>query len=536
MSPYYFSGITFLSLLLLVACSGSSSDGSSGFKTGGVKASSYLFYQGSLMALDPESPLSPIVVEAGEEIINSSVQIVEMADYDALTQTSRNEYSHALIYARLDGRLYRVNALKGGSLTPVQVSSEDAANQICIPLSRRYAITDFNNPDNSQYLYALPGVDGTCDTADDLLKMVRLGMSSNDDPMTAKKALRPLMDLNSGAISGWLVNDAGALKTCDANFRNCGSTIVNVATDAKFWLDSRRHEWLLLEIDDQFFIYDTLTQTLSPPRFTVTVDSTLSSLPMADGNMVYLAYNNTIYQFPADGSADASVLLVETAAITALKVSTNKVIYKHGSSIKSVEKTGGAAMTLVTADDNLFIHVDGELIYYSDFLLLRQPGPTPERTTLVNHFNKAGIVTVDGNALFERNNAKWIFQPGGLRPIWLADEFDRFYGESSTMILASGGAHISGYSFPGATLQAFNTSTAEAGAILGVLPDDDGITFLYCKQGSDGMLCHTLHHMATVAAPSVMLFEGDVYFLKTEESDSFLRLTNTPGKVEGVVF
>ncbi|MCF6323399.1 MAG: hypothetical protein L3J89_03595 [Gammaproteobacteria bacterium] len=537
MSLYYFSGITFLSLLLLVACGGSSGDGSSDIKIGGVKASSYLFYQGSLKAVDSESPLSPIVVEAGEDIINGSIRVVEMADYNAVTQTSRNEHSHALIYAKRDGRLYKVNALKDRSLTPVQISSEDVANQICIPLSQRYAITDFNNPDNSQYLYALPGVDATCDTADDLLKMVRLGMSSNDDPMTAKKALRPLMDLNSGAINGWLVNDAGALKTCDANFRNCGSTIADVATDAKFWLDSRRHEWLLLGMDDQFFIYDTLTQTLSPPRFTVAAGSALSGLPMADENMVYFAYNNTIYQFPADGSADASVLLAETVAITLIDVATNKLLYRQGDSIKAIEKTGGTAMTLVAGDNNLFVHTEDDLVYYSYFLLLWQPDPgSGNGSVLINQFNKAGIVTVGGDVLFERDNAQWVFQPGGLRPVWLADEFNHFYGEPSTMILASSGSHASGYSLPGATLQAFNTSTAEAGAMLGVLPDDDGITFLFCKQGTDGMLCSTSHQMTTEEPSSVTLYEGDVYFLKTDESDSFLRVTNTPEKTESVVF
>ncbi|MBL1259381.1 MAG: hypothetical protein COB33_002480 [Thiotrichaceae bacterium] len=104
------------------------------------------------------------------------------------------------------------------------------------------------------------------------------------------------------------------------------------------------------------------------------------------------------------------------------------------------------------------------------------------------------------------------------------------------MVLASGGAHASGYSFPGATLQAFNALTAEAGATLGVLPASDGITYLFCKQGTDGMLCHTSHHTATETAPSVTLYEGDVYFLKTEKSDSLLRVTNSPGKADGVVF
>ena len=265
MPKYYFAGLGLLATLLLAACGGSSDDNRDGFNLGNTEA--YLFYQGSLNAVDSGNPASPIVVEAGEDIINGSIETVVTAGYDPITKTSRNEQSYALIYAKRDGRLYKVNALKERSLIPEQLSSESNANQMCTPLSKQAVISDYNNPGNSQYLYALPGVDAVCGTTDDLLRMVRLGMSANDAPIKAKKALRPLTDLNNGAISGWLVNDAGALKTCDANFRNCGATIANIATDAIFWLDSRRHESLLLEIDQQFFIYNIPTQTLSAPAF-----------------------------------------------------------------------------------------------------------------------------------------------------------------------------------------------------------------------------------------------------------------------------
>jgi len=486
LSKYYFSGMIFLVTLLLAACGGSSGDNRDGVFLG-VNTDAYLFYRGSLNAVDSDNPASPIVVEAGEDIINGSIETVVTAGYDPITKTSRNEQSYALIYVKSDGRLYKVNALKERSLIPGQLSSESNADQMCTPLSKPAVISDYNNPDNSQYLYSLPGVDATCGTTDDLLRMVRLGMSTNDVPIEAKKALRPLIDLNNGAISGWLVNDAGALKTCDANFRNCGATIANIATDAIFWLDSRRHESLLLEIDQQFFIYNIPTQTLSAPRFTRPGGTPFNMAAIADGNMVYLAHYDTIYQFPADGSASTAVLLVDANPIYGLKVTTNKVIYSSGGSLKTIEKTGGTAVTLVSGSDNLFYATYGDLIYYNFSMLSRQSPPSVGLgSTLIHHFHNAGVVTVDGNIIFERDNAQWVFQSGGYRSIGIGRQFDLINVDAVSMMLASGGSHMSGNSFPGATLQAFNAKTAQEGAALGVLPNEGGITFFFCKQGGGG--------------------------------------------------
>jgi len=536
LSKYYFFGMTFLVTLLLAACGGSSGGNRDGVHLG-ANSASYLFYLGSLNAVDSDNPASPIVVEAGEDIINGSIETAVTADYDSLTKTSGNEHSYALIYAKSDGRLYRVNALKERSLIPEWLSSESNANQMCTPLSKQAVISDYNNPDNSQYLYALPGVDAVCDTNDDLLRMVRLGMGANDEPIEAKKALRPLTDTNNGAISGWLVNDAGALKTCDASFRNCGATIANVATDAIFWLDSRRHESLLLEIDQQFFIYNIPTQTLSAPRFTRSSSTQAIGLAVADGSMVYLADEDTLYQFPADGSDDAVVLWVDPGGVGNLKVTTNKVIYKSGDSLKAVDKAGGSAITLVSGSDNLFYSTSGDLVYYSFASLLYQPlsGANLD-STLVQHFNKAGIVTAGGDILFERGNAQWVFQVAGPRPIWVGGESDLMNVDTTMMVLASGGSSGAGHSLPGATLQSFNTSTGQAGAILGQLPDDNEITYLFCKQGGEAMLCHTSHHIRLATESVATVFEGDVYFVNKAEAGSLLRITHTAEKPESALY
>ncbi|TPW16890.1 MAG: hypothetical protein FD130_871 [Halothiobacillaceae bacterium] len=179
--------------------------------------------------MDPAAPAAPITVEAGSDIVtgafgvSKAIKAFQSGSYNSATKTVTGLHTHAVIYAKTDGKLYRVSGLKSGSLTPVQLSSENGADQLCVGATHGAdTFTDFASPDNSQYLYALPGSDDTCETGDDIWKMVRLGMSASDAPVVAKRPVSVQGDFNTGAIAGWLVHDAGALKKCDANFAACG--------------------------------------------------------------------------------------------------------------------------------------------------------------------------------------------------------------------------------------------------------------------------------------------------------------------------
>jgi len=222
----------------------------------------YLFYSPGLNAVDPANPTASIEVEPVANIVTNSLgetyatlQTILTGTYDTTTRTLTDMHTHAVIYAHTNGNIYKVSTLKSGSLTPVQVSSESMADQLCTEGSPGDPVEeDFSNVNNSQFRYVLPGIDGVCNTNDDVWKMVRLGMSSTDTPVLAKPTIQGLTDFTTGAISGWLLHEpvAGELQRCDASFANC-STITTVTSSVAWHSQSANSS--LLEIDNQLFVY-----------------------------------------------------------------------------------------------------------------------------------------------------------------------------------------------------------------------------------------------------------------------------------------
>ena len=159
--------------------------------------------------------------------------IFPFGTYDAVGKKITDTYNHTVVYSnKTDGKLYKVSAVKGSvAPTPVQLSNEVlCAGTLCSDgLDDGDAGMDLANANNSQYLYQLKGVDGLCGTVDDVYKMVRLGMTASDTPITAKK---PVMEINdwstTGVLTHWLVHDGGNLQCCDASFANC--SVITTAT------------------------------------------------------------------------------------------------------------------------------------------------------------------------------------------------------------------------------------------------------------------------------------------------------------------
>jgi len=402
----------------------SSDEGSDESSNGGSGSSqaSYLFYSGLLgtgsslpgilYAVDTSDPSTPIAIEADSAAIMGSIRTILSATYDATTQIVTDFHPYALIYAKTDGYFYQVNAHKNASLTPTQLSNESAANLLCLTadgqilLDGDTVVSDLANAENSQYVYSLPGIDNNCGTSDDQWKMIRLGMSASDEPIPAKPPLQVLTDFTTGAISGWLVNDLGTLKQCDANFSSCVSSSVSVASNVGVLMElDIINERYLLEIDDQLVVYDVETATASPPLFTVSASTSLGATA-TDGTTVYFVNENNIYQMPADGSAMAVVLLAESENIFRLDLTTNKVIYQTAQAIKQVDKAGGMSIELAAAtdDDNIPFFVSGDFIYYS----INNIAPLVAGAAISSSIIKAGIITENGSIQSEFMDANWV--------------------------------------------------------------------------------------------------------------------------------
>ncbi len=545
-NSYLFAAV-FLAATLLVACGGGGGGGDGTPTIGpgggsGASGSGYLFYSGLLgvgnsnpgvlYAVDPASPTSLVAVETGENIIMGTIRIIRSGNYNGATQTLTDSHSHALIYAKSDGRFYRISALKSGSLTPVQVSSESKANQLCtnaggrILLDGETVISDLANPDNSQYVYSLPGMDNNCGTGDDEWKMIRLGMGVGDAPVSAKLPLQALADHATGAISGWIVNDAGGLKHCDANFSNCGVSVTSIVSDANVLLEidilGQRY---LMEIDDQLFVYDANAKTLSAPVLSISSGASVGS-PVTDGTMVYFGYENSIYQIPVDGSSMAIEFVAEAERIAVMELTASKVIYQVGAEIKSVDKTGGSANSLVSAvsDNNVYFFITGSRIYYSVFNNKSSVIP------MENDIIKAGIVDENGDNRSEFLDAGWVGTMFSAS-IDLNDPINRF-DDPVGLILAEG----DGTGFSGARLKLFDAASGMEGVTLGILPTSDDLPAFFCGGYEGNVLCSALVNITPAPALPALPFQSDVFFINSATAGSLARVTNTRDKNEAPLF
>jgi hypothetical protein len=83
-----------------------------------------------------------------------------------------------------------------------------------------YFAADLQNPVNSAYFYRLPGLDGSCDTADDVVHMVRTGMSSTDAPITVSAMPVATVHSATGSITGFVIKSGAQLVMVDNTFAN----------------------------------------------------------------------------------------------------------------------------------------------------------------------------------------------------------------------------------------------------------------------------------------------------------------------------
>ncbi len=474
---------------------------------------SYLFYLGSnsgsstITAVDPAAPASPITVEAGTTLSSWSIPTFWAGSYDAATKTFNDFHNYAIAYAKTDGKIYKASALKSsGAPTPTQLSSEMAADKIC---SYERGSQDFANPDNSQMIYSTPGPNATCGNSDDVYKMVRLGMGATDTPVAAKKPVSALLDLTTAALSGWLVNDAGALKRCDVNFANCGASLKPITSYVNEELSYG--DLILLNIDNKLFVYDGNTNTLSAAIYTLGGINSYVNTVVKDASKFYFSTGNapkSIYTAPADGSAAATPLITDADDIVNLKTSSGKLLYSTATGIKAVAKTGGAASMLVNGGAFVFnTNVSsGNRIYY-------------QKT--VSGVPTAGVIDDDGSNKSETANAQWQGVDFGTS-LNFSDVLPPI--QIQTIIRAEGyDALGAGKGFAGGTLRAFAAASKTEVGVLGTVPTD--ITDIGCGAYGANMLCDGSNSTQT-----------DVFFMNAETPGSLVRVTNTPTQSENAYF
>ncbi|HZX48586.1 MAG TPA: hypothetical protein VFF47_05150, partial [Nitrospirota bacterium] len=440
-----------------------------------------------LYAVDPDNPgAQPYTIEASG-IEEHSVSNVFYGNVDFINQVVSGAHgNHAVMYAK-QGKIYRVDGLKGGSLVPYQISNEAGITSVCDTRIGQ----DFSDLNSSQYLYSQPGPDGNCWTDDDLWRMVRLGMSAVDTPIPAKEPVDIGWNQSNGSIIGWLVKDGGSLKRCDKNFASC-TTVINFTNSAE------EIGWsplglIPLAIDNKLYVYNFSNGTLSGALYTFS--DPYPGWGEYDLSAFYIKDNEKILRL--DWGNYSITQLVDEGAfndIYDLRVTRNRIIYSVGNqSLKSIPKTGGSPIILAQ------VVTPGTYIDISDI--------SYNGHVYYEIIGVAGHIKDDGTGKDEVQNAQWI---GGVYPTDFS--FDNMEGRDKVIR-----AECSLYSGCGnGTIRAFDASTYSNPLIMGTLPGDISSVWF----GGYGS------HLLVEGWPSAGSI-SDVLYLNTGTANSLRRITNT---------
>lgn len=264
----------FLCTTFLASCSGGGSGGGASINidpcldkgpalvANNESGSLNFFSSCGLWALDPEQPKAPAqIIPAYADnntrvavIIPGSLKKIVNGTWDTSGQKVSDKHLHSIIYAKGTGPIRgmdqffpgekpstgdrypsgifeKISALKSDSQAPVQVSSEDKANQMCGVIA---VFEDYADINNSLYVYSMPGPDGDCNIPDDNVeKMIQPWMDKNTPPITLPPGrdmffITDLVDKNTGAITGWFAIKNNRQQRSLPNYRAQTNTEKNV--------------------------------------------------------------------------------------------------------------------------------------------------------------------------------------------------------------------------------------------------------------------------------------------------------------------
>lgn len=455
-------------------------------------------------AVDPASPTTAALAQLGSY---AGARLFITGVVQAGSPTVTNQAGYSEIYKGGDGHIYRVDLAITGSPAARQVSSEGNATSddlcslngasVSLGTDVNYLVeqyfNDFANPENSVYFYRLPGADGSCNTNDDVVYMVKLGMSASSAPVLARMPAAVAHDPNTGAIIGFVVNEGAALTFYDSNFQNRvvletpAAPIGVVYPLGTTYVTSTGR---LFVVDGSIVYVNYGTQSVSPTLFTIPNWSPSKRFPTAqnpttlyfsvdtsDRTQTPVVLTSALYAVPRDGSGVPIELSTESGIIQAIAapVGGSTTVYsvvppKGNYTVRTVTSTSGQSpgvATAVTTTGNAgsFIATADSIYYTFDNV------SAPDSMTRIYANTSTGIVTMDGTVIeAPLANSKFIAQQSdvngsGWLNVVLAVNLTPVTLVSNTDDLTYTEDGISG-----ATLEVVNTATNSVTLTLGTLP------------------------------------------------------------------
>ncbi len=482
---------------------------------------------------------------------------------DFLTGQDLQQPAGVEIYKTSDGHIRAIDLAAFGEPHSQQISNETAAtvDSTCSLSGTQvtgansdyagvYFAADLQNPTNSAYFYRLPGLDGSCDTADDVVHMVRTGMSPTDAPITVSAMPIATVHSATGSITGFVIKSGAQLVMVDNTFANpvvlgTFANAIGVAIALPVGTTQGYPTAQLFLVDGNIVRVSYASSSTSAPLFTIpgwTPTSNGASFA-ASPTALYLAVNTpaaggtpesaSIYMIPADGSAVASLIDTEAAHIDSLNfpVSGTDLIWGETAptyTIRAMAQSGGAPFTLATSSVNGgTFNATATAIYYTTWASVTDS----TAKTVTRTDTSSAIVGMSGSVI-QAPLANSTFASGGEQQPW-PDDTVTTATPFETMIQVQNLTPVTvtdpvnGYAYTvdgvsGGTVVAIDTSTNQQGATIGVLPH----SYAAYLTGTFRDAGHTGFIEATNAASTNDPATRDLYLLNTRQQNTLVRVTN----------
>jgi hypothetical protein len=497
----------------LSGCGGHSSDG---FNPGSGMSPlvSYVGTTGVFAAwVDPTSgnyAVAPTGSYAGKkQILHGTVDFTTGAN---LSQPAGIE-----VYKGSDGHIYALDLASTGAPAAQQLSSELAGtiDDTCTLSGTAVAganydyvgvlvSVDLQTTTNSSYFYRLPGPDGVCNTPDDIIHMVKTGMSATSAPIVASGM--PVATVHSalGAITGFVTKSGADLMLVDSNFANpillgTFAAPIDVAVALPVGTTQGYPTGQLFVVDGNIVYVDYVAHTVSAALYTIPnwLPTDAEALFAASPTTLYFSINTaaagstpastSIFAMPTDGSAMPAAVDTEPGRVATLVypvLGSNLIwgVVNTTYTIRTLADGETVATTLVTSTANAGTFIaTASTVYYETWMAATTTVPQ----TVTRTGTQSGIVGMDGTVV-QAPLANSTFVNGGEQLPWPADTtttqtaYETVFQVSGlspvTVTDTSTGTQYIEDGVSGGSLIAIDTASNEVVATIGTLPTSTATT------------------------------------------------------------
>ena len=356
------------------------------------------------------------------------------------------------VYKGNDGHIYVLDLTSPFPPDSQQLSSETAAtvDDTCSLAGTQvsganydyvgvYFAADLQTPTNSSYFYRLPGADGVCNTADDVVHMVKTGMSATDAPVAVSAMPVATVRTAAGGIAGFVVKSGAQLLRVDANFANpvvmaTFGAPIGVAVALPVGTLQGYPTAQLYVVDGSIYAVNYATASTSPALYTIahwTTTNAGASFVASPTTLYFDIYtaasgstpaSTAILAMPADGSAAPTVIATEAGRVETLAfpvAGTGLVwgVANPNYTIRTMAQSGGAVTTLWSSSVNAGTFIaTATTVYWTTW----SASNNASTHVVTRSATSTGIVDLDGTVI-RAPLTNSTFASGGEQLPWPAD-------------------------------------------------------------------------------------------------------------------